>query len=169
MRLRLKFAAGGAAALLLLCVAAPAAFSYAGQVVDHLTVAGPAGTLHCNTNLTVTATVLDASGVAVDGRTVTWAITAGQKTGDQILTVSTTTNAAGVATTTVKLACVVGNRTVTATADPASASVVLGIVLAGLPPTSTDPSPMPMWAYALAALGVLAACFIVGRRVIQSR
>jgi hypothetical protein len=169
MRLGLKFAAGGAAALLLLCVVAPAAFSYQGQIVNQLTVAGPAGTLHCNTNLTVTATLLDAGGTPVDGRTVTWAITAGQKTGDQVLTVSTTTNAAGVATTTVKLACVVGSRTVTATADPASGSVVLGIVLAGLPPTSTDPSPMPMWAYGLAALGVLAACFVIGRRVLQSR
>jgi adhesin/invasin len=169
MRLGLRFAAGGAAALLLLCVAAPAAFSYLGQVPNQITVTGPAGTLHCNTDLTLTATVLDATGAPVDGQTVTWAFTAGQVTGDQIVTASTTTNAAGVTTTIVRLACTVGNRTVTATDAPASGSLVLGIVAAGLPLTSTDPSSTPMWAYGLAALGVLVACFMVGRRVLQSR
>ena len=148
MRLGLRFAAGGAAALLLLCVAAPAAFSYLGQVPNQITVTGPAGTLHCNTDL---------------------AFTAGQVTGDQIVTASTTPNAAGVTTTIVRLACTVGNRTVTATDAPASGSLVLGIVAAGLPLTSTDPSSTPMWAYGLAALGVLVACFMVGRRVLQSR
>src|SRR5450759_2335203 len=45
MKLGHRFAATGVAALLLLSVAAPAVMGYAGQVVNQITVAGPAGTL----------------------------------------------------------------------------------------------------------------------------
>jgi hypothetical protein len=169
MSLGHRLAAAGAAALLLLSVAAPAAFGYAGQVANQVTVAGPAGILVCNTALTVTATVLDAGGIPVDNREVVWSFGAGQVTGDQIITVSTMTNALGVATTTVKLACVVGNRTIVATAAPAAGQIVLGITATGLPPTSTDPGSTPMWPYALALLGICVACFMIGRRVLQGR
>jgi len=168
MKLGHRFAASGVAALLLLSVVAPAVMGYAGQVANQITVAGPAGTLVCNTNLTVTATVLDAGGNPVDNRAVVWTFGAGKVTGDQIVTASTTTNATGVATTTVKLACVVGNRTVIATSAPSTGQVVLGITATGLPPTGTTP-PTPMWPYALAILGICMAFFMVGRRILQGR
>ena len=168
MKLGHRFAASGVAALLLLSVVAPAVMGYAGQVANQITVAGPAGTLVCNTNLTVTATVLDAGGNPVDNRAVVWTFGAGKVTGDQIVTASTTTNAMGVATTTVKLACVVGNRTVIATSAPSTGQVVLGITATGLPPTGTTP-PTPMWPYALAILGICMAFFMVGRRILQGR
>lgn len=168
MKLGQRLAASGVAALLLLSVAAPAVMGYEGQVTHQVAVSGPAGTLACNTALTVTATVLDAGGNPVDNRAVVWTFGAGKVTGDQIVTASTTTNATGVATTTVKLACVVGNRTVIATSAPSSGQVVLGITATGLPPTSTTP-PTPMWPYALTILGICVAFFVVGRRVLQGR
>ncbi len=168
MKLGHRLAASGVAALLLLSVAAPAVMGYEGQVTHQVAVSGPAGTLACNTALTVTATVLDAGGKPVDNRAVAWSIGAGKVTGDQVVTASTMTNATGVATTTVKLACVVGNRTVIATADASSGQAVLGITATGLPPTGTTP-PTPMWPYALTILGICVAFFVVGRRILQGR
>jgi hypothetical protein len=170
MRLGHRLAAAGVAALLLLTVGAPAAFAYEGQVTHQITVAGPAGTLLCKTSLTVTATVLDALGNPVDNRAVVWTFGAGMVTGDQVVTVSTMTNATGVATTTVKLACVVGNRTIIATSEPSTGQVVLGITAIGLPPTgTTPPETTPLWAYAMAVLAICGASFLVGRRVLQGR
>ena len=169
MSLGHRLGAAGATALLLLSVAAPAAFAYEGQVTNQVAVAGPAGTLACNTALTVTATVLDAGGKPVDNRAVVWSIGAGKVAGDQVVTVSTMTNTAGVATTTVKLVCVVGNRTIIATSDTLTGQVVLGITATGLPPTSTAPDATPMWPYALTILGICVAFFAVGRRALQGR
>ena len=167
MKPGLRLLAGCSAALLLLAVAATAAFGYQGQVAFQVTVAGPGGTLHCDTNIIVTATILDAGGIPVDNRDVVWTFGAGKVAGDQILTTPTMTNASGVASTTVKLACVAGNRTIVATADPAAAQTVLAISAGGLPPTGTDES-NPVWPYGLAALGLLGAVLIVGRRVRQA-
>ena len=125
MKLVRSLAAGGVAALLLLAVAAPAAFAYQGQVANQVTVAGPSGTINCDTPLTMTATVLDSHGLPVDNLAVVWTFGAGQVSGDQIGTTSTTTNASGVTTTTVTLACIAGNRTVVATAAPASGRFVI--------------------------------------------
>jgi hypothetical protein len=158
------------AALLLLSVAASAAFAYEGQIPNQVTVAGPQGTLICNRVVTLTATVLDASGNPVDNQAVVWTFGAGQVAGDQIVTPSTITNASGVATTTVILASVVGSRTVVATAAPASGQIVL--VLGKTLPctsTSTDPGSTPLWPYALALLGICVACLMIGRRVLQGR
>jgi hypothetical protein len=169
MRLSHRLAAAGAVSLLLLSVTASAVFAYAGQVAQQVTVGGPTGTLACNTALTVTATILDAGGKPVDSRAVVWTFGAGKVTGDQIVTASTMTNSAGVTSTTVKLACVVGNRTIIATAAPAAGQAVLGITATGLPPTSTDPGSAPLWPYALAVLGICLASFMIGRRVLQGR
>jgi hypothetical protein len=169
MRLGHRLAAAGAVALLLLSVMASSAFAYQGQVAQQVTVAGPAGTLLCNTSLTVTATVLDAGGNPVGSLAVVWTFGAGKVTGDQIVTASTITNSAGVTSTIVKLACVVGNRTIIATAAPAAGQTVLGITATGLPPTSTDPGSAPLWPYALAVLGICLASFMIGRRVLQGR
>ncbi len=125
MKLVRSLAAGGVAALLLLAVAAPAAFAYQGQVANQVTVTGPSGTINCDTALTLTATVLDSHGLPVDNLAVVWTFGAGQVSGDQIGTTSTTTNASGVTTTTVTLACIAGNRTFVATAAPASGQLVI--------------------------------------------
>jgi hypothetical protein len=169
MRIGHKFLAAGAAAVLLLSVAAPAVFAYEGQIPTQVTVAGPGGVLACNTALTVTATVLDANGNPIAALAVVWTFGAGQVTGDHIVVGTTTTNAQGVATTTVNLACVIGNRTIVATADPASGQTVLAITASGLPPTSTTSDTTPLWPYALAVLGICVACLLVGRRVLQGR
>jgi hypothetical protein len=126
MRLGRSLAAGAVAALLLINVAVPATLGYQGQVPYQVIVTGPSGTISCGTALTLTATVLDSSGKPVASRAVTWSFGAGQVGGDQIGKASTTTNAQGVTTTTVTLACVVGDRTIVATATPASGELTLG-------------------------------------------
>jgi hypothetical protein len=120
-----SLAAGSAAALLLVCFATSAAVAYQGQVVNQVIVTGPSGTISCDTPLTLTATVLDSHGLPVDNLAVVWTFGAGQVTGDQISATSTTTNASGVTTTTVTLACIAGNRTIVATAAPASGQLVI--------------------------------------------
>jgi hypothetical protein len=145
-----KFAASAAAALLLLSVAVPAAFAYQGQVTHQVTVSGP-GAIVCNTTLTVTATIIDSTGKVVVNQPVVWKFGAGQSAGDQIMTTSTKTNGAGVTTTTVNLACTLGNRTVVATDAPASGQTVLQVdqavlgVLATAEPTvaPTEAAPAP--------------------------
>lgn len=143
-------------------------FAYAGQVAGAVTVGGPSGTLKCGVALTVTATVSDSEGSLIEGQPVDWAITSSPSPADTINSTPTTTNASGVATTTVTLACVAGNRTVTATADDISAGAVLGITAAGLPRTSTAPDGSPVGtlpiATILALLAVLAGGGIIVRR-----
>ena len=87
MRLGHRLAAVGAAALLLLSVAASAAIAYQGQIPTQVTVAGPQGTLICNRVVTLTATVLDSGGNPVDNQAVVWTFGAGQVAGDQIVLV----------------------------------------------------------------------------------
>lgn len=143
-------------------------FAYAGQVAGSVTVGGPSGVLKCGVALTVSATVLDGAGLPIEGQPVDWTFTSSPSTADKINSTPTTTNASGVATTTVTLACVAGNRTVTATADEVSAGAVLGITAAGLPRTSTlDGSPLgdlPI-GMILALLAVLAGGGIMVRRI----
>lgn len=144
-------------------------FAYAGQVAGTVTVGGPSGTLKCGVALTVSATVLEVeSDSPIEGQSVAWTFTSSPSSKDKINSTPTTTNASGVATTTVTLACVAGNRTVTATADDISAGAVLSITSAGLPGTSTMPDgspanslPIPM---ILALLAVLAGGGIIVRR-----
>ena len=129
MRLGRSLVVGSAAALLLLSVVVPATVAYQGQVANQVTVSRAAGVIYCNVPVTVTATVLDAHGTPVDGQTVVWSFGGGLLAGDQIGPISATTNASGVATTTVTLACSAGNRTVVGTADPASGRVVISPIL----------------------------------------
>lgn len=144
-------------------------FAYAGEVAGAVTVGGPTGTLKCGVALTVTATVVDASSKLIAGQPVDWSFTSSPSSADKINATPTTTNASGVATTTVTLACVAGNRTVTATADGVSAGAVLGITAAGLPRTSTAPDGSPVGnlsiATILALLAVLAGGGIIVRRL----
>jgi len=143
-------------------------FAYSGQVAGAITVGGPSGILKCGVALTVTATVRDAAGSPIEGQPVAWTFTSSPSSADKINSTPTTTDASGVATTTVTLACVAGNRTVTATADGISAGAVLGITAAGLPRTSTAPDGSPVGnlpiATIMALLAVVAGGVIMVRR-----
>jgi hypothetical protein len=145
------------------------AFGYAGQVLGTISVAGPSGTLKCNVPITVTATLLDVNGVPFSSEPVTWAITSTPSSSDRVNDTSTTTNANGVTTTTVTLACVAGNRTVTATSDQLSAGAVLSITSAGVARTSPlsgdGSSELPIGTI-VALLAVLAGAGIITRRIV---
>ncbi len=158
-----------AASVLLSAIAASAAFGYEGQVAGQVSVAGPSGQIACNTPISLSATVLDINGVAFDNTTVTWTFASGKQSGDTISPATSTTDASGVATTSVTLACVVGTRTVDATAGTSVGSAVLGLTSLGLPNTSTAGGPAPAGTPALelglAALAVLAGLALVTRRV----
>jgi hypothetical protein len=164
----------GLAAVALALITSATAFGYAGEVAGAVTVAGPGGTLTCGVNITVTATVVDAAGKLIAGQPVTWAFTSTPSTADKINASPTTTNASGVATTTVVLACVAGNRTIRATADAISAGAVLSVTAAGLPNTSTLPGEtpaqnLPVIGTLLAVLAMAAGGVLALRRISLSR
>jgi hypothetical protein len=164
----------GLAAVALALITSATAFGYAGEVAGAVTVAGPGGTLTCGVNITVTATVVDASGKLIADQPVAWAFTSTPSTADKINTTPTTTNASGVATTTVVLACVAGNRTIRATADAISAGAVLSVTAAGLPNTSTLPGEtpaqnLPVIGTLLAVLAMAAGGVLALRRISLSR
>ena len=170
MNRRNRLFAGLAGAAMALAMTATA-FGYAGQVLGTMSVAGPGGTLKCNVPITVTATLLDVNGIPFSGEPVTWAITSTPSSADRVNDTSTTTNANGVTTTTVTLACVAGNRTVTATSAGTSAGAVLSLTSAGLPRTSTiagDASSGVPIGTILALLAVLVGAGIITRRVVTS-
>ena len=142
-------------------------FAYAGEVAGAVSVGGPTGTLACGTPITVTATVLDASSDPIDGQPVDWTFTSSPSSADTINSTPTTTDANGVATTTVTLACVVGNRTVTATADGISAGAVLGITSGGLPRTSTAPGGSPVGNLPIGTILALLAVLVGGGIIVR--
>lgn len=173
MQHRNRWLAGLTAVALALMTSATA-FGYAGEVAGAVTVAGPGGTLQCGVNITVTATIVDAAGKPIAGQPVDWSFTSSPSTADTINATPTITNADGVATTTVNLACVAGNRTIRATADGVSAGAVLGVTAAGLPNTSTlpgeTPAPgLPLIGTLLAVLAMAAGGVLVLRRTSTSR
>jgi hypothetical protein len=172
---RLAVVAGAALALII----SATAFGYAGQVVVTLTISGPTGPVPCGTPVTFQATALDVNGNPIEGQPVHWSFSSSPSNKDRIRPRTSRTDANGVATTTVTLACVAGQRTLTAAADKARANAVLtvgvptfgGAVLGvtGLPGTSTafDGGPasrLPL-ASILAVLAVLAGGGVIGRRL----
>lgn len=164
MNRRNRWLAGLAGTALALAMTATA-FAYAGEVAGAVTVSGPSGTLKCGVALTVTVTVVDATSKPIEGQPVDWSFTSTPSSKDKINSTPTTTNASGVATTTVTLACVAGNRTVTATADEITGSAVLSITAAGLPDTSTTPDGAPAGDLPIATiLALLAGGGIMVRR-----
>ena len=137
MKRRSRWLAGIVGTTLALVVMSATVFAYSSQVAGAVSVAGPTGTIQCGVPLTLSATILDASSNPIEGQPVDWAIASSPSSLDTINSTPTNTNASGVATTTVTLACVVGDRTVTATADSITGQMVLGLTQAGLPRTST--------------------------------
>ncbi len=163
----------GFAAVALALVASATAFGYLGQVAAAVTIAGP-GTVVCGTDLTVTATITDSTGALVTDQAVAWSFTSSPSAADKILHTPTTTDANGVATTTVVLACVTGKRYLGAVAGAVSGSAVLGVTAAGLPNTSTLPAQVPAQdgpsiATLLAILAMAAGGVLVLRQVSFSR
>jgi hypothetical protein len=143
--------------------------AYPAQVVISLTVSGPIGSVNCGTPITLRATALETLGSPIEGQPIDWAFTSTPSSKDTVNTTPTITNASGVATTSVTLACVVGERTVTATGDAVNAGAVLGVTSAGLPVTTTfDGSPLANVPIApiMAVLAVLLGSGIILRRFI---
>jgi hypothetical protein len=120
------------------------ALAYAGQVPGTVSISGPASTLSCGLPTSVSATVVDASSNPIAGQAVHWSFGSSPSTADTVSPTQTTTNADGVATSTVTLACVAGDRTVIATADAIIGAAVLGVTMGGLPRTSTESVPGPV-------------------------
>jgi len=165
----------GLAAVALALITSATAFGYQTTSGGAVTVAGPGGTLQCGVNLTVTATLVDSAGAPIAGQPVDWSFTSTPSTADKINKTPTTTNASGVAKTTVVLACVPGIRRLHAVAGAVSASGVLSVTAAGLPNTSTlpgeTPAPqnLPVLGTLLAVLAMAAGGVLALRRISPSR
>ena len=142
MKHRNRWLAGLAAVALTLATSATA-LGYQTTTGGALTIAGPGGTLECDVDITVSATLVDSAGAPIAGQAVDWSFTSTPSADDVVNSSPTTTNANGVATTTVVLACVAGSRHLRAVAGAVSASAVLGVTAAGLPNTSTLPGQAP--------------------------
>jgi hypothetical protein len=140
---RALLAVAGCSALLV--ATATSALAYQGEVAANVTVSVPSGPLPCGTAFAVTATVLDANGAAVPNATVTWSFMQTLSPEDRITEPTSMTNADGVATTHVVLACVLGERQIQAqvAGTTGMGGAVLAITATGLPNTSTEPSRTP--------------------------
>jgi hypothetical protein len=152
-------------AVAVLLAASATAFGYQRQVKGSVTVAGK---VTCGAPFTLTATFVDANGKPVAGEAVDWTFLVGD-TSDKINKTPTTTNADGVATTTVTLRRVTTPRTVQATAGTVQATAVLNASCGRsggvLPNTSTLPTEAPSQDAPLAALALVAVVFAGGLSV----
>ena len=131
MNRRNRWFAGLAGTVLALAMTATV-FAVSTQETGNIIVSGPIGTLECEVPLTFTATVSEATPILIAGQEVAWSFSVSPSLLDAINATPTTTDAFGVATTTVTLANVAGNRTLTATADGISANAVLVPTCAGV-------------------------------------
>ena len=103
--------------------------AYGPQVPHTIIVTPSQGTFLCEHPTEVTATVLDQDGLPIKGVTVTWSFIASPSTADRFLQQTSKTNSDGVAKTMVKLACVAGDRVITATAGGVSGSATVHVDL----------------------------------------
>jgi len=160
----------GIAAMSVLLLTAASAVAYSGQVAGSVSISVGAT---CGEVVTATATVLDADGVPVAGQAVDWSLVTVQSPLDKVNQTPTTTNAKGIATTTLTLATLNGTRRVRATVGAGtetevSATAVVNPVCSGsLPNTSTLPPETPGGAVAaiLAALALIACAGLTLRRL----
>lgn len=133
----------GFAAIALVLVTAASAVGYSGQVAASISISVR---VTCGEAVTATATILDADGAPVAGRSVDWSLVTTPSASDKINKTPTTTNASGVATTTLTLAAVEGTRRIRATAgegteNEVSATAVIDLTCGEvLPNTSTLPA-----------------------------
>jgi hypothetical protein len=168
MRARTRWIASLAAAAFVLTATATA-FGYDGEV-DAIVGVAAQGTITCGEPFTMTATILDTNGAPVADQSVDWTFVTKQSASDTINETPTVTNAQGVATTTVTLGAVSGERQIRATVAAAagstsgdvSASGVVTQVCGGLPRTDTLSPETPQGSAPLAAVLVLVLAFAVG-------
>ena len=155
MKHRTRWLAGFSAVLLTLMMAATA-FAYNDTTKGSITI-------RCVGHLTLSAKVLDANGAPVSGKSVAWSFVNAPSTSDRINRTPTTTNANGVATTTVTLGPASGNRQIRATAGDVSAAAVLALPCSGeLPSTSTLPAETAPGGAAPLLVMLLALAFVTG-------
>jgi hypothetical protein len=108
---------------------ASSASAYGPQVPTLITVTPSSLTFLCGHPEAVDATVLDQDGLPIKQATVTWSFTSSPSDQDRILQATSKTNKDGVAKTMVKLACVAGDRSITATTGGISGSAVIHVDL----------------------------------------
>lgn len=153
--------------LLLAMMVVGSVAAYQGEVAATVEGSGPAGPQPCNTPIKATMRVEDLDGKPIAGQTVTWSFASGNIAGDTILDTATLTNADGVATTRVRLACTPHTVIVQGDADLASGTLALQSSGEGLPRTDTAGAPTSVPALALAVLAVLAV--LIGSGTILHR
>jgi hypothetical protein len=168
MRRHLRTIAAILGGSVLALVATVSVLGYAGQVAATVQMSAPSGPQTCGLPLTISATVAQTGGGLISGQPVAWSFSSGNITGDQILTASSTTNANGVATTQIQLACTAHSVTVAAVADSITGTVVVQSSGKSLPRTDTAPT-SSFLAIVLAALAVLVGSGAILRRMALGR
>jgi hypothetical protein len=167
-------------------------FGYVRHVPKTITVSPSSGTFTCDQWYTVRAKVLDQDGKPIKNLTVRWSFAHTPSSDDRIQPSTSKTNKHGVAVTSIKFACKLGERVIKATTDGISGFALVHVRLRGfdqhvlgitgtpggtggtLPNTSTsaaiDPpaadQPIPV---VPAIIALLAALAIVVRRLTLAR
>jgi hypothetical protein len=113
--------------------------AYGPQVPTLVTVTPSSLTFLCGHPEAVEATVLDQDGLPIKQATVAWSFTSSPSSQDRYLQATSKTNKDGVARSMVKLACVAGDRALTATTGGVSGSAVVHVDL-GHPGQGADKS-----------------------------
>ena len=106
-------------------------FGYILPVPKTITVTPPTGTFNCNQSYTVRAQVLDQDGKPIKHLAVTWSFASSPSTHDTIHPSSSKTNKNGVAKTSIKFACTLGDRVIKATTDGISGFAMVHVKLRG--------------------------------------
>ena len=91
-----------------------------------LAISGPRGPVECDQSFTFSATVRNANGTPVVGAVVHWSFKK-SKAGDDISPEQSTTNASGVATTTIEFGCKPGKRVIKARWNDVSGKLSLRV------------------------------------------
>ena len=106
-------------------------FGYIHPVPKTITVTPPFGTFNCNQSYTVRAQVLDQDGKPIKHLAVTWSFASSPSSHDRIHPSTSKTNKHGVASTSIRFACTLGDRVIKATTDGISGSAVVHVRLRG--------------------------------------
>jgi hypothetical protein len=164
MRNRTAPLAGLIGGLMLALALAATVAAYAGQVAATVEVTGPSGPQACGTPITVSALVQETGGALIEGQSVDWSFESGNVTGDSIIRATSTTNASGIASTTVQFACSPHSVVLNAVADETTGTATIAVSGEGLPRTDTAPASSSL-GIALAALAVLVGSGMMLRRL----
>ncbi|MCJ7712677.1 MAG: Ig-like domain-containing protein [Chloroflexi bacterium] len=168
MRDRTKRLAGLIAGTTLALALVTSVAAYAGQVAGTVEVSGPSGAQPCGTPLTVTALVQETGGALIEGQSVSWSFQSGNVSGDKVLTATSTTNASGVATSQIQLACSPHSVVLGAVADEITGTTTIASSGEGLPRTDTAPTSSSL-ALLLAGMAVLVGAGMMLRRLALAR